>query len=199
MNKFLGPIHYWLYGKIGHQEELTQAFADLAEKNGWLENASDYTRELPALESVIDEGNIHGWLHARITDAETRYAALVLDILTEDEDQRLSQLQQAAFVFGRANSLDTGVSPEEAYKAFDNFFVNGMPCDRVNVIIVNDADMLTWQETQDVHGVFWPEKSELYALLRQSVMEGMLAATAIGIRKLDENSYQLYRKTSQEN
>ena len=199
MSKFLGPIHYWLYGKIGHQEELTRAFADLAEKNGWLEKASDYTRELPALESVIDEGNIHGWLQARIADAETRYAALVLAIVSEKDVQRLSQLQQAAFVFGRASTLDTGVSPEEAYKAFDSFFVNGMPCDRVNVIIVNDADVLTWQETKNVHGAYWPERPDLYALLRQSVMEGMLAATAVGIRKLDGNSYQLYRKTSQEN
>ena len=195
MSKFLGPIHYWLYGKIGHQEELTRALADVADKNGWLENAADYTITLPALESVIDEGNIHGWLQSCIADAETRYAALVLAIVAQDEEKRLSQLQQTAFVFGRANTLDTGVSPEEVYKAFDSFFVNGMPCDRVNVITVNDADALTWQETQDVHGAYWPERPELYAMLRQSVMEGMLAATAVGIRKLEGNSYQLYRKT----
>lgn len=196
MSKFLGPIHYWLYGKIVHQEELTQAFADIAAKNGWLENASDYTKTLPSLESVIDEGNIHGWLHSRIADAETRYAALVLAVLTEDEEQRLPQLQQAAFTFGRASTLNTGISPEEAYKAFDSFFVNGMPCDRVNVVTGNDADALTWQETQDVHSGYWPQRPELYTLLRQSVMEGMLAATAVGIRRPDESSYQLYRKTS---
>ena len=195
MSKFLGPIHYWLYGKIGHQEELTRAFADVAGKHGWLGNAADYTKALPALESVIDEGNIHGCLQARIADAETRYAALVLAILAQDEEQRFSQLQHAAFVLGRTNTLDTGVSPEEAFKAFDSFFVNGMPCDRVNVITVNDADALTWQETQDVHGAYWPERPELYAMLRESVMEGMLAATAVGIRKLEGNSYQLYRKT----
>ena len=73
--------------------------------------------------------------------------------------------------------------------------MNGMPCDRVNVITVNDADALTWQETQDVHGAYWPERPELYAMLRESVMEGMLAATAVGIRNLEGNSYQLYRKT----
>ena len=196
MSRFLGPIHYWLYGKIGRQEELTRAFADTAAKHGWLVNASGYTKTLPALESVIDEGNIHGWLQSRIADAETRYAALVLAVLTEDEEHRLPRLQQAAFVFGRANALNTGISPEEAYKAFDSFFVNGMPCDRVNVVTGNDADALTWQETQDVHSGYWPERPELYTLLRQSVMEGMLAATAVGIRRPDESSYQLYRKTS---
>ena len=196
MSRFLGPIHYWLYGKIGHQEELTQAFADAAAKNGWLANASDYTKTLPALESVIDEGNIHGWLQSRIADAEARYAALVLAVLREDEERRLPRLQQAAFAFGRANAPDPGISPEEAYKIFDSFFVNGMPCDRVNVVTFNDADALTWQETQDVHSGYWPERPELYALLRQSVMEGMLAAAAVGIRKLDGNRYQLYRKAS---
>lgn len=196
MSRFLGPIHHWLYGKIGHQEELTRAFAGTAAKNGWLENASDYTKTLPALESVIDEGNIHGWLQSRIADAETRYAALVLAVLTEDEAQRLPRLQQAAFAFGRANALDTGISPEEAYKAFDSFFIDGMPCDRVNVVTGNDADALTWQETQDVHSGYWPQRPELYPLLRRSAMEGMLAATAVGIRRMDERSYQLYRKAS---
>lgn len=196
MSRFLGPIHYWLYGKIGHQEELTQAFADAAAKNGWLANASDYTKTLPALESVIDEGNIHGWLQSRIADAEARYAALVLAVLREDEERRLPRLQQSAFAFGRANAPDPGISPEEAYKIFDSFFVNGMPCDRVNAVTCNDADTLTWQETQDVHSGYWPERPELYALLRQSVMEGMLAAASVGIRKLDGNRYQLYRKAS---
>ena len=121
MSKFLGPIHYWLYGKIGHQEELTRALADVADKNGWLENAADYTITLPALESVIDEGNIHGWLQSCIADAETRYAALVLAIVAQDEEKRLSQLQQTAFVFGRANTLDMAYLLRKSIKPLTAF------------------------------------------------------------------------------
>lgn len=30
MSAFLGPIHFWLYNKIGKQEELTRAIAVFA-------------------------------------------------------------------------------------------------------------------------------------------------------------------------
>ena len=44
MSAVLGPIHYWLYGKIGNQEELTAEIADLAEQNGWIEDAAHYQK-----------------------------------------------------------------------------------------------------------------------------------------------------------
>ena len=77
MSAFLGPIHFWLYNKIGNQELLTKEIAALAAENSWIPDADSYTKTLPPLETVIDEGNIHGWLQAQITDAETRYARLV--------------------------------------------------------------------------------------------------------------------------
>ena len=78
MSAFLGPIHFWLYHKIGNQELLTKEIAASAVSNGWILDTDSYTKTLPPLETVIDEGNIHGWLQAQITDAETRYACLVL-------------------------------------------------------------------------------------------------------------------------
>ena len=57
MSKFLGPIHYWLYGKTGHQETLTRCLAEAALKEGRLADLSSYVRDLPPLETVIDEGN----------------------------------------------------------------------------------------------------------------------------------------------
>ena len=36
MSAFLGPIHFWLYNKIGNQEKLTKEIADLAVQNGWI-------------------------------------------------------------------------------------------------------------------------------------------------------------------
>lgn len=73
MSAFLGPIHFWLYNKIGKQEELTKAIASMAAGNGWISDRTAYIRDLPALEDVIDESNIHGWLQDQIHDAETRY------------------------------------------------------------------------------------------------------------------------------
>lgn len=59
MSAFLGPIHFWLYNKIGKQEELTKAIASMAAGNGWISDRTAYIRDLPALEDVIDESNMH--------------------------------------------------------------------------------------------------------------------------------------------
>lgn len=82
MSAFLGTIHFWLYNKIGKQEELTKAIASMAAGNGWISDRTAYIRDLPALEDVIDESNIHGWLQDQIHDAETRYADLIQTVLT---------------------------------------------------------------------------------------------------------------------
>ena len=50
MSMFLGPIHYWLYNKIGNQEELTKRIAVYAEQKGFIDNTSEYTKDLPPLE-----------------------------------------------------------------------------------------------------------------------------------------------------
>ena len=44
MSAFLGPIHFWLYNKIGKQEELTKAIAAYAEEKAWIENQKKYRR-----------------------------------------------------------------------------------------------------------------------------------------------------------
>lgn len=54
MSAFLGPIHFWLYNKIGKQEELTKAIASMAAGNGWISDRTAYIRDLPALEDIPD-------------------------------------------------------------------------------------------------------------------------------------------------
>lgn len=189
MSAVLGPIHYWLYGKIGNQEELTAEIADLAEQNGWIEDAAHYQKSLPALETVIDEGNIHGWLQAQINDAETRYADLVTKILAGDE-ARMDALLKAAEQFGEQHAVAAG-SPEEAYKALDDFFVNRMPCDRVNVKTGSDEDHVSWEMTQDIHVQYWHGTSAPYYALRRSVMEGMLKNSGYVLNAGDDFHYSI--------
>ena len=87
MSKFLGPVHFWLYRKIQFQESLIDALISYAVQEGW--NDEDLTRyscqDRRQLDEIIDETNIHGWLQARIQDAEKRYAALVLHLVGSDE------------------------------------------------------------------------------------------------------------------
>lgn len=148
MSAFLGPIHFWLYNKIGKQEELTKAIASMAAGNGWISDRTAYIRDLPALEDVIDESNIHGWLQDQIHDAETRYADLIQTVLTT-HPERLEEISKVAFRYGRRNGRDAEKATD-VFRIFEDFFVNGMPCDRVNAVVTESDDEVSWQMTQDI-------------------------------------------------
>ena len=193
MSEFLGPIHHWLYGKIGHQEELTKALAAHVKTEGWIEDTGRFERPLPPLENVIDVGNIHGWLQAQISDAETRYAALILKVLSGD-DNRLDVLCDVARDFGAQYAVNPESNAEQAWRAFEDFFVNGMPCDRINRVTTKDTDSLSWEMTRDIHAQYWtecPMGSEPYYILRKSVMDGMLIGTGLRLVMEDAAHYTI--------
>lgn len=191
MSAFLRPIHFWLYRKIGKQEELTKAIASYAEQKGWIEDQAKYTKDLPALADVIDESNIHGWLHGQIHDAETRYADLIGDVWNT---ARLEEICDVAFAFGKKYTLQASTSPAEAYKAFEDFFVNGMPCDRVNAVVSESENELSWTMTQDIHAQYWKDGSEIYYTLRSEVMRSMLNGTGLVLASNDNVTYTIKRQ-----
>ena len=191
MSAFLGSIHFWLYHKIGKQEELTKAITAYAKREGWIKDQEKYTKDLPALEDVIDESNIHGWLQEQIHDAETRYADLVG---TVSNTTRFEEIRGVAFAFGKKYTLQASTSPTEAYKAFEDFFVNGMPCDRVNAVVSESEDELSWTMTQDIHAQYWKDGSEIYYTLRSEVMRGMLNGTGLVLASNDNVTYTIKRQ-----
>ena len=193
MSAFLGPIHFWLYNKIGRQEALTKKVAGYALKEGWIHDAKQYTKELPPLEEVIDVGNIHGWLQEQITDAETRYADLVRTI-TSGKPEHMEQLLGVAYEFGQANAVARDATATDIYKAFEDFFVNGMPCDRVNVVTSENDDEVIWEMTRDIHAGYWDGQTEAYYKMRSKVMEGMLSDTPYEIKTMDDMHYQIKRR-----
>lgn len=180
MSAFLGPIHFWLYEKIKNQEALTKLIAEHFGKTG-------YAKDLPPLEEVIDEDNIHAWLQSQISDAETRFANLVTSLADEN---KIAEIKVLAYKFGEQNSLNPNTDIQGAYKAFDDFFVNGMPCDRVNMIVRSDVDSLTWKETADVHSRYWNGNSDLFYQIRNEVMRGMLCKTHLALQ-INTDTYEL--------
>ena len=201
MSAFLGPIHYWLYNKIQLQEELIRKMAEYGEKAGWpvfsekhLEKET-VNKELRPLNELIDVMNIHGWLQERVQDAEARYAFLVTSILKEDPS-RLSALETIAFQFGQKHALEADSDASDAYRKIDDSLLNGMPCDRVNVLTEQDVDRTSWQQEEDIHAPFWEAVSgdpKVYYQLRRKIMEGMLKDTKLHMDSPDENHYSIYR------
>jgi len=191
MSAFLGPIHFWLYNKIGKQEELTKAIASMAAGNGWISDRTAYIRDLPALEDVIDESNIHGWLQDQIHDAETRYADLIQTVLTT-HPERLEEISKVAFRYGRRNGRDAEKATD-VFRIFEDFFVNGMPCDRVNAVVTESDDEVSWQMTQNIHAQYWNGETNIYYELRDCVMRGMLDGTPFALDSRDDARFTIKR------
>ncbi|WP_029319087.1 hypothetical protein [Butyrivibrio sp. AE3004] len=201
MSAFLGPIHFWLYDKILFQEKITAKIADKAIANGWISDACDFEnkyvqKELPALESVIDESNIHGWLQGRINDAEKRYAQMIDILLSEKEDHRDDILKEA-YIAGNQKAVSGGLSPDRVYKLFEDTFVNGMPCDRVNSVIGQGDDFIIWSQSRDIHGQYWEDTEcgvGMYYLLREQIMRGMLENSGYILQTISDDTWKIVRR-----
>jgi len=196
MSAFLGPIHYWMYDKIRFQEELTSDIAFLAADKGWMsaDQAAAYTcEEQRPLEELIDEANIHGWLQGRIDEAESRYAALVTELLKED-GSRIEAVKEAARTFGAHHAVESDAAPEAAYRRFNDVLLSGMPCDRVIVITEQDAARWAFREEQDIHAQYWLDAEgdpEVGQALRSEIMRGMLDGCGLTLQQIDEREYAI--------
>lgn len=113
-------------------------------------------------------------------------------IMNENENA-LDEIKKVAYDFGRQNSLNENIDAENAYQAFNDFFVNGMPCDRVNMIVCSDVNSLKFKETADVHSQYWNGDSSVYYQIRNEIMRGMLDGTSIKL-KVDTDSYVLIKE-----
>ena len=201
MSAFLGPIHYWLYNKIQLQEELIREIVFFGEESAWKvfsdKKLAEETvnKELRPLNELIDVMNIHGWLQERIQDAESRYALLVTRILKEGE-KHLPALEEVAYNFGKEHALDASSDASDAYRKMDDSLLNGMPCDRVNVLTEQDPERTSWVQEEDIHAPFWIEAGGdpgVYYRLRKKIMEGMLCTTALHLQADDGGRYSIFK------
>lgn len=183
MSKYLGPIHFWMYHKIQLQEELTRDMADTAKRLGWKELSEKNLTERCVkndqrpLDEVIDESNIHGWLQGTIDDAEGRYASLVTELLN-NHLSRIEDLKKTAYEFGRKYASKEDATAFDAYHDLDGILLNGMPCDRVNVVTVQEDDHFVWNELADLHAGYWKDVNgdpENYRILRAEVIRGVIS------------------------
>ncbi|ALP89606.1 hypothetical protein AB2T63_02320 [Clostridium butyricum] len=172
MSLFLGKIHYWLFNKIVWFENLEREILNLASSveidvnNIEKEIEKKYGKMLPnrPLEEIIDTSNIHGWLQERIHNAEGRMASWTRAIIVNDvndvvkiQNIYITQGIKAANEVKNSNtSFDTAY---EIYSKINDYILDGMPCDRVDEIIVNEDDIITWKKRICVHKEIWEREN----------------------------------------
>ncbi len=188
MSAFLGPIHHWLYNKVQWHEELLQEIADKGNESGkevdlYLKASKELygEGETRPLASVIDEGNIHGWLQERIESLEYRMAYIITNLL-DKEVLNIDDLEDIYRKNGKKayQSLNKELdSPEEMFKSIYDFLIDGMPCDRVNKPLESGEDYFKWLKTQCLHTPYWEAVGgdiEVYNRLRRVWIEAFVPA-----------------------
>lgn len=167
MSLFLGKIHYWLFNKILWFENLEEEIAAWGEKQGlpieaWRKEI--YTRigkptDKKPLEEMIDTSNIHGWLQACITRAEGRHAAWITNILKVNTEYKQALLEIATSQGQRAGKLlkeeHAVQTPKEIFDSIYDYLLEGMPCDRVILILDQSENEISWKTTRCLHQEFW--------------------------------------------
>lgn len=167
MSLFLGKIHYWLFNKILWFESLEEEIIQLAKSEDLnieklsIEINLKYGEKLPNenLEDMIDTNNIHGWLQSKIHSAEGRMAAWTKVILENDENS-LEKLENVYISQGikaakEVKESKTITNAKEIYYSINDYILDGMPCDRVNEVIISEDERVEWKRRICVHQDIW--------------------------------------------
>ena len=188
MSAFLGPIHYWVYNKILVGETIQKDVLEFAKNRGINVDSikskayekygePDYSN----LEDVIDEGNIHGWLQGRIDSLEYRLASIVTDILKENI--KIEEIKEVFKSNGKEvfeNIEDKSLSADGLFKVIFDNLVEGMPCDRVNLVEEESDEKVVWITTTCVHKRFWDAVGgdvNNYYILKDGWIEGFVSSS----------------------
>lgn len=205
MSAFLGKIHYLLYNKIQLNEDLLEGILNFAEeKDIPVEEikARVYEEygypERRALEEVIDQSNIHGWLQMKIKSVEARTAAIVTELI----DNRRMNVKDIANIYyenGKKvmDSIGTrDFSPKDLFNLIYSYMLEGMPCDRINEVISEDENEFLWKTTACIHKEHWDKVSGEVAnfyVLREAWIKGFLSSTEYSYIRSEDGNNKIMR------
>lgn len=187
MSRFLGPIHYVVFNRIKTFEDLEKNIIDKIIEScdadiSTLVNQvyEEYGKPLgdEPLEELIDTDNIHGWLQNRIDVAESRHAALISNILSVYGDKAFHVMKscyerQGAEAGLKAKEAQDMTTAPALYQGVYNYILDGMPCDQVNEVIINEENHVKWQVRNCLHRKYWKDEDEnlnLFYQLREAWM-----------------------------
>lgn len=182
MKEKLAPIHFMQHNRIKIQENLEIFLIDMF-------SLEDLDRDLTSLhgertsdeslENQIDHDNIHGWLESHVIGNEKRLAGLARKIV---ETSDVEALTLAYGEYGRrvGESLKGNIqftNGQELYGYLNALLLDGMPCDKISVLVESDQSHLIWHNVRDIHGSYFEEQGlqgNLFYILRQAFMRSFL-------------------------
>jgi len=171
MSLFLGKIHYWMFNKIIWFQNLEVELEKLAKGEGL--NTEEILKNLDKkygekvedkpLEEIIDQGNIHGWLQERITIAENRLSALTAELLkVEGINEKIEEVYKNQGHIAAEEVKENNQEAEDAiaiYNLINDYLLDGMPCDRVNLVVEQEEEKVLWERRVCVHKDIWADKN----------------------------------------
>ncbi|MGL5001207.1 MAG: hypothetical protein ACRC6J_05750 [Cetobacterium sp.] len=208
MSLYLGKIHYWLFNKILWLQNLEENVVQSAQSHGLdIETAKakiteKYGEELKNknLDEIIDLNNIHGWLQNTIHTSEGRLAAWVGFILEKDSDAmnnlKVVFEKSGVIAANEAKSTAQYSTAGDIYNCLTNYILDGMPCDRVNVVTVSEENLVSWERRLCVHKEVWEKENvdvNVFYDLRKSWIETFVKTlnSSFEYSEVSETSYNI--------
>ena len=196
MSAFLAPIHFWMYDKILIAQELT---FKLEEKFLNKEEREDVESLFPGLyskdlEEVIDQSNIHGWLHTAVSNVEIRFAYIVKTLL--DKGVSLEEIKKVAFEYGKSFQEQEVSSLKDAYELLMDILLDGLPCDVSINVSREEEKELEFVLYNDIHKQYFNEfdmEVSLYHEIREAFVNGIFERYSLKYKNISDSNKLITR------
>lgn len=196
MSAFLAPIHFWMYDKILIAQELT---FKLEEKFLNKEEREEVESLFPGLyskdlEEVIDQSNIHGWLHTAVSNVEIRFAYIVKTLL--DRGISIEEIKKVAFEYGKSFPEQEVSSLKDAYELLMDILLDGLPCDVSISVTREEENELEFVLYNDIHKQYFNEfnlEVSLYHEIREAFVNGIFERYSLKYKNISDSNKLISR------
>lgn len=173
MSLVLGPIHYWMYGKIKTTEARESAIVSAFKSKYGIEAdkiLEQVYKKYPKtngdkpLEELLANKPIHQGIQNLIIEVETREASTIAAFCAKYNDASSVATEAARkhgiscgkeAVEGKGLTESDRNNTSKAFEIMGDLHCDGMPCDRGAQIVTEAEKRTTWDHESCVHEPYW--------------------------------------------
>lgn len=189
MSLVLGPIHYWMYGKIKTTEAREAAIVS-AFKSKYGTEADKILEQVykkypktntnKSLEELLANKSIHQGIQSLIIEGETREAGVVAAFCAKFSDAAKVAADAAhthGILCGKEAVKSKGLSVTDcnntakAFEVMGDYHSDGMPCDRGAQVVAESNKRTSWDHEACVHEQYWKNAGADFSVMCDIVNE----------------------------